>query len=82
MVWKDSREVGIAKAVDGKGMVIAVAQYSPAGNITNPGYFQKNVLPKGTPVTENTGGPSDRGAGATFYPSGRGGDSGSSPTGN
>lgn len=80
VVWKDSREVGIAKAVDGKGMVIAVAQYSPAGNITNPGYFQKNVLPKGTPVTESTGGPSDRGAGATFYPSGRGGDSGSSST--
>uniref|UniRef100_A0A8C5MHD7 SCP domain-containing protein n=1 Tax=Leptobrachium leishanense TaxID=445787 RepID=A0A8C5MHD7_9ANUR len=50
VVWKDSREIGIAKVVDGKGMVIAVAQYDPAGNITNPGYFQKNVLPKGTPV--------------------------------
>ncbi|XP_029468794.1 uncharacterized protein LOC115097266 isoform X2 [Rhinatrema bivittatum] len=51
VVWKDSKEVGIAKTVDGKGLVIVVAQYSPAGNITNPGYFQKNVLPKGTPVT-------------------------------
>ncbi|KAM3910853.1 uncharacterized protein RB166_019653 isoform 2-T5 [Leptodactylus fuscus] len=81
VVWKDSREVGIAKAVDGKGMVIAVAQYSPAGNITNPGYFQKNVLPKGTPVTESTTSPGDRGTTftttTTYFPS-RGGDSSSS----
>ncbi|XP_069465934.1 uncharacterized protein [Ambystoma mexicanum] len=48
VVWKDTKEFGIAKAVDGKGMVIAVAQYSPAGNITNPGYFQRNVLPRGS----------------------------------
>ncbi|XP_066436116.1 uncharacterized protein [Eleutherodactylus coqui] len=76
VVWKDSREVGIAKAVDGKGMVIAVAQYSPAGNITNPGYFQKNVLPKGTPVTESATSPSDRGTSptTTSYPSARGGE--------
>lgn len=81
VVWKDSREVGIAKAVDGKGMVIAVAQYSPAGNITNPGYFQKNVLPKGTPVTESTTSPGDKGTSPTYYPSSRGGDSSStSPT--
>ncbi|KAM9324102.1 uncharacterized protein PAF06_000100 [Gastrophryne carolinensis] len=78
VVWKDSREIGIAKAVDGKGMVIAVAQYSPAGNITNPGYFQKNVLPKGTPVAESIGG--DRGVGANLYTAGRSGDSATSPT--
>ncbi|XP_043914400.1 uncharacterized protein LOC122790830 [Protopterus annectens] len=53
VVWKDSTELGIAKATDGKGLVIAVAQYSPAGNITNPGYYEKNVLPKGTPVSCN-----------------------------
>ncbi|XP_075041580.1 uncharacterized protein LOC142101202 isoform X2 [Mixophyes fleayi] len=78
VVWKDSKEVGIAKAVDGKGMVIAVAQYSPAGNITNPGYFQKNVLQKGTPVTEGAAGSSDRGPAASFYPAARGGDSSTS----
>ncbi|XP_066569301.1 GLI pathogenesis-related 2 isoform X2 [Amia ocellicauda] len=48
VVWCDSQELGIAKATDGKGMVIAVARYRPAGNITNAGYFQKNVLPRGT----------------------------------
>ncbi|KAM4697179.1 uncharacterized protein WCC33_015880 [Rhinophrynus dorsalis] len=80
VVWKDSREVGIAKAVDGKGMVIAVAQYSPAGNITNPGYFQKNVLPKGTPVSEGGAGPADRGTAGSFYPATRVADSASSPS--
>ncbi|KAM8934540.1 Golgi-associated plant pathogenesis-related protein 1 isoform 3-T3 [Pelodytes ibericus] len=79
VVWKDSREVGIAKAVDGKGMVIAVAQYSPAGNITNPGYFQKNVLPKGTPVTEGGAGP-DRGTSGSYYPASSGTDKATSPT--
>uniref|UniRef100_F7C095 GLI pathogenesis-related 2 n=1 Tax=Xenopus tropicalis TaxID=8364 RepID=F7C095_XENTR len=77
VVWKDSREVGVAKAVDGKGMVIAVAQYSPAGNITNPGYFQKNVLPKGTPVSDTGTSPTARG---TSYLGTRGTDSASSPT--
>ncbi|MEE6504714.1 hypothetical protein FKM82_005310 [Ascaphus truei] len=80
VVWKDSRELGIAKAVDGKGMVIAVAQYSPAGNITNPGYFQKNVLPKGTPVSEGGAGSSDKGTTGSFYPPTRVGDSASSTT--
>lgn len=56
VVWKDTKEMGIAKAVDGKGMVIAVAQYNPAGNITNPGYFQRNVLPRGSPMNEQEGG--------------------------
>ncbi|XP_018084491.1 GLI pathogenesis-related 2 L homeolog isoform X2 [Xenopus laevis] len=80
VVWKDSREVGIAKAVDGKGMVIAVAQYSPAGNITNPGYFQKNILPKGTPVSDAGTSPTDRGTSNTSYVGTRGTDSASSPT--
>ncbi|MGH0120706.1 UNVERIFIED_CONTAM: hypothetical protein FKN15_031635 [Acipenser sinensis] len=46
VVWRDSRELGIALATD-SGLAIAVARYEPRGNITNPGYFQKNVLPKG-----------------------------------
>nr|XP_033817962.1 uncharacterized protein LOC117368424 [Geotrypetes seraphini] len=60
VIWKDSKEFGIAKSIDGKGMVIVVAQYSPAGNITNPGYFQKNVLPKGMPLLTGAG-PDDNG---------------------
>uniref|UniRef100_H3AC98 GLI pathosis related 2 n=1 Tax=Latimeria chalumnae TaxID=7897 RepID=H3AC98_LATCH len=60
VVWKDSQELGIAKATDGKGMVIAVAQYNPAGNITNPGYYERNVLPKGTPVSYDTGNQDNR----------------------
>ncbi|XP_048876872.1 uncharacterized protein LOC125746656 [Brienomyrus brachyistius] len=51
VVWKDSQEMGIGMATDGKGTVFVVAQYRPAGNITNPGYYERNVLPpqsKGT----------------------------------
>lgn len=49
VVWVGSQRMGIGKATDGEGMVIAVARYHPAGNISNAGYFEKNVLPKGTP---------------------------------
>nr|XP_023693772.1 uncharacterized protein LOC111857308 [Paramormyrops kingsleyae] len=51
VVWKDSQEMGIGLATDGKGKVFVVARYRPAGNITNPGYYERNVLPpqsKGT----------------------------------
>ncbi|XP_077332371.1 Golgi-associated plant pathogenesis-related protein 1-like isoform X2 [Lithobates pipiens] len=48
VVWKDSKEVGYGVATDAKRVYYLVAQYSPAGNITNPGYFQRNVLPAGT----------------------------------
>ncbi|XP_072570796.1 uncharacterized protein [Paramormyrops kingsleyae] len=51
VVWKDSQEMGIGMATDGKGKVFVVAQYRPAGNITNAGYYERNVLPpqsKGT----------------------------------
>ncbi|XP_034152943.1 repressed by EFG1 protein 1 isoform X2 [Esox lucius] len=44
VVWKDSREVGVGIATDGK-TIIVVGQYHPAGNISNAGYFEKNVLP-------------------------------------
>ncbi|MBN3323916.1 GAPR1 protein, partial [Atractosteus spatula] len=52
VVWRDSQELGIAKATDGKGMVFVVARYQPAGNITNAGYFEKNVLPPGAKPPE------------------------------
>uniref|UniRef100_A0A3B3R1N1 SCP domain-containing protein n=1 Tax=Paramormyrops kingsleyae TaxID=1676925 RepID=A0A3B3R1N1_9TELE len=45
VVWKDSQEMGIGLATDGKGNVFVVAQYRPAGNITNAGYYEQNVLP-------------------------------------
>ncbi|XP_030636707.1 GLI pathogenesis-related 2 [Chanos chanos] len=54
VVWKDSRELGVGLATDGE-TVIVVGQYLPAGNITNPGYFEKNVLPKGSHVEPGSG---------------------------
>lgn len=53
-MWKDSKEVGYGVATDGKRVYFLVAQYSPAGNITNPGYFEKNVLPAGTEAPANS----------------------------
>ncbi|KAL2100078.1 hypothetical protein ACEWY4_004472 [Coilia grayii] len=49
VVWKGSKELGVGLATDGN-TVIVVGQYLPAGNISNPGYFEKNVLPAGSPV--------------------------------
>ncbi|XDV37775.1 hypothetical protein PO909_007330 [Leuciscus waleckii] len=45
VVWKSSTELGVGLATDGN-TVFAVGQYKPAGNITNAGYYEKNVLPK------------------------------------
>ncbi|KAL0965122.1 hypothetical protein UPYG_G00277100 [Umbra pygmaea] len=47
VVWKDTREVGVGLATDGRTTIV-VGQYHPAGNITNAGYFEKNVLPPGS----------------------------------
>ncbi|XP_018613722.1 Golgi-associated plant pathogenesis-related protein 1-like isoform X2 [Scleropages formosus] len=44
VVWKDTKEVGVGVATDGQ-TVFVVGQYSPAGNISNDGFFEKNVLP-------------------------------------
>ena len=46
VVWKDSKELGVGMATDGH-KVFVVGQYRPAGNMNMPGYFEKNVLPKG-----------------------------------
>ncbi|XP_061071628.1 GLI pathogenesis-related 2 isoform X2 [Conger conger] len=51
VVWKSTTEVGVGLATDGN-TVFVVGQYSPAGNITNTGYFEKNVLPAGTSTQE------------------------------
>ncbi|XP_036000594.1 uncharacterized protein glipr2 isoform X2 [Fundulus heteroclitus] len=46
VVWKSSKELGVGLATDGR-TVFVVGQYREAGNVTNPGYYEKNVLPKG-----------------------------------
>uniref|UniRef100_A0AAQ5XJD4 Golgi-associated plant pathogenesis-related protein 1 n=1 Tax=Amphiprion ocellaris TaxID=80972 RepID=A0AAQ5XJD4_AMPOC len=45
MVWKSSKELGVGKAIASDGSSFVVARYSPAGNITNQGHFENNVLP-------------------------------------
>lgn len=42
MVWRDSKELGVAFAKTG-GKIVVVANYSPSGNII--GHFAENVLP-------------------------------------
>jgi hypothetical protein len=41
MVWKNSTELGIARARDQNGKVIVVANYNPPGNYI--GQFTQNV---------------------------------------
>ncbi|KAM9360481.1 Golgi-associated plant pathogenesis-related protein 1-like [Symphorus nematophorus] len=43
VVWKESTELGVGMATDGN-KVFVVGQYRPAGNMTNQGYFERNVL--------------------------------------
>uniref|UniRef100_A0A673K4L6 GLI pathogenesis-related 2 n=1 Tax=Sinocyclocheilus rhinocerous TaxID=307959 RepID=A0A673K4L6_9TELE len=47
VVWKDTKEVGVGLATDGNTTFV-VGQYLPAGNISNAGYFERNVLPAGS----------------------------------
>uniref|UniRef100_A0AAR2M5Q2 SCP domain-containing protein n=1 Tax=Pygocentrus nattereri TaxID=42514 RepID=A0AAR2M5Q2_PYGNA len=54
VVWKDTEEVGFGLATDGAAIFV-VGQYLPAGNITNPGYFEKNVLPGAKPKQTHMG---------------------------
>ncbi|XP_031433414.1 uncharacterized protein glipr2 isoform X2 [Clupea harengus] len=49
VVWKGTEELGVGLATDGKTTFV-VGQYLPAGNISNPGYFEKNVLAAGSSV--------------------------------
>ncbi|XP_031733747.1 Golgi-associated plant pathogenesis-related protein 1 [Anarrhichthys ocellatus] len=44
VVWKDSTELGVGMATDGK-RVFVVGKYRPAGNMNMAGYFDTNVLP-------------------------------------
>lgn len=50
MVWKSSNKLGVGKATASDGSSFVVARYFPAGNITNQGHFENNVLPAKTPT--------------------------------
>lgn len=43
MVWKESKQLGVGRAVGKNGAYYIVANYSPRGNIINR--FIGNVLP-------------------------------------
>ncbi|XP_051513474.1 uncharacterized protein glipr2 isoform X2 [Myxocyprinus asiaticus] len=60
VVWKDTKEIGVGLATDGTTTFV-VGQYLPAGNITNAGYFQRNVLPAGSPIDSKSSGTANRG---------------------
>lgn len=44
IVWKETSELGIGIARNGRKYV-TVGRYRKAGNMTNAGYFERNVLP-------------------------------------
>ncbi|CAL8247159.1 unnamed protein product [Lota lota] len=48
MVWKSTTTLGVGKATASDGSSFVVARYFPAGNITNQGHFDSNVLPAKT----------------------------------
>uniref|UniRef100_A0A3B5QU37 GLI pathogenesis-related 2, like n=2 Tax=Xiphophorus TaxID=8082 RepID=A0A3B5QU37_XIPMA len=48
MVWKSSKKLGVGKATASDGSSFVVARYFPAGNVTNQGHFENNVLPSKT----------------------------------
>ena len=43
VIWKDTKQLGIAWATSNDGNIYIVANYSPAGNIRKD--FSENVLP-------------------------------------
>ncbi|XP_053551403.1 Golgi-associated plant pathogenesis-related protein 1-like [Bombina bombina] len=45
VVWKDSKQLGVGVATDGRGTFYVVGKYNPGGNMDSPGYFERNVLP-------------------------------------
>ncbi|XP_061416715.1 uncharacterized protein LOC133347968 [Lethenteron reissneri] len=45
LVWRSSLDLGVGLACDGRGMFVAVAFYSPAGNLPYAMSYRDNVLP-------------------------------------
>ncbi len=51
MVWRDSKELGVARAVSpSSGRTVVVANYRPAGNVL--GRYAENVLPPTQPKNQ------------------------------
>ncbi|XP_071801937.1 uncharacterized protein [Asterias amurensis] len=50
VIWKDTKELGIAKAIAGNGRVFVVANYRPPGNVM--GRFPENVLPPNSKMSK------------------------------
>jgi len=50
LIWADTKRLGCAVVAcngeNGTPGKYLVCEYDPPGNITNPGFFQKNVIPK------------------------------------
>merc|ERR1719447_190205 len=56
VVWRETIQLGLGIAQQG-GKCIVVGRYRPAGNISNPGYFRRNVAPlngSGSSLPENS----------------------------
>ncbi|CAH3169732.1 unnamed protein product [Porites evermanni] len=57
VVWKETKELGIAKAKSDDGKIFVVARYHPAGNYMNQ--FQDNVKPKATEQNGDVANPAE-----------------------
>ena len=44
VVWRDTKQLGLGIAQQGRKYIV-VGRYRPAGNMTNAGYFERNVAP-------------------------------------
>jgi len=45
VIWKNTRQIGIAIAANSRGNIVVTAEYYPPGNIDSRPYFLQNVLP-------------------------------------
>ena len=44
VVWRETKQLGLGIAQQGQKYIV-VGRYRPAGNMTNAGYFERNVAP-------------------------------------
>merc|ERR1711953_709944 len=44
VVWRETKQLGLGIAQQGRKYIV-VGRYQPAGNMTNAGYFERNVAP-------------------------------------
>ena len=43
-MWRETKQLGLGIAQQGRKYIV-VGRYRPAGNMTNAGYFERNVAP-------------------------------------